>query len=183
MNETKADRSARVEAENSMTPQTELTIKPPMVLKGHKIAPIVWKKLVKLYASIEGKIATPFDEDLLVQYCLLIEELPWLTGMRSAAETEYKSIQKQIAKSRPLKLSDETYKNYLNLLNQFNALLARIQGLDARIDGKRKLIHSLSQSLYLTPRARAGVAPPVKEPETPKSEMDKLLDRGYDYGK
>jgi hypothetical protein len=48
--------------------------------------------------------------------------------------------------------------------------------MDARLDGKRKLLHSIAQSLYLTPRSRAGVAPPEKEPEKPKSEMDELLD-------
>ena len=37
--------------------------------------------------------------------------------------------------------------------------------LDARLDGKGKYLHSLEQSLYLTPRSRAGVAPVQKEKE------------------
>ena len=61
-------------------------------------------------------------------------------------------------------------------LMQANALIQRFQGMDARLDGKRKLIFSLAQSLYLTPRSRAGVAPEEKDGEEPQSDMDKLLD-------
>jgi phage terminase small subunit len=50
--------------------------------------------------------------------------------------------------------------------------------MDARLDGKRKLLHTLSQSLYLTPRSRAGVAPEQKEPEHDDDPMDKLLNEG-----
>ena len=175
INETKADRAARVSAEMSMIPKTELTNRPPAALKGHKLAPAVWKKIVNLYASTDGKIATSFDEDLLIQYCLCIEELPWLSDMRTAVEGEYKAIQKQVTKLRSAKMSDEGLKNYLSLLNQLNALLTRLQSFDARIDGKRKLIHSLSQSLYLTPRSRAGVAPAQREEDDPMDEMETLL--------
>lgn len=65
--------------------------------------------------------------------------------------------------------------DYVNALTQANALLQRFQGMDARMDGKRKLVFALAQSLYLTPRSRAGVAPTEKEPEEPKSEMEKML--------
>ena len=64
----------------------------------------------------------------------------------------------------------ESFKNYLRLLEQYGALLARLQGIDARLDGKRKLIHLLAQSLYLTPRSRAGVVPPQKEEEEPSND-------------
>ena len=174
INETKEARSARIAAEKSITPKSDLPTIPPLELKGHKTASIVWKKIVKLYASIDGKIATSFDEDLLIQYCLLIEEMPWLAEMRGTVEGEYKAVQKQVNKIRGSKMSDDAYKNYLRLLDQLNALLARIQGLDARLDGKRKLIHSLSQSLYLTPRSRAGVAPPEKPKEN--KEVDPMSD-------
>ena len=56
-----------------------------------------------------------------------------------------------------------------------NELYTKWQGADARLDGKRKLLHDLEKSLYLTPRSRAGVEPPTKEPDVPKSEMEGLL--------
>lgn len=47
--------------------------------------------------------------------------------------------------------------------------------LDARVDQKRKLLFSLRQSLYLTPRSRAGaVNTPAEEPEKEDS-LDGLL--------
>ena len=48
--------------------------------------------------------------------------------------------------------------------------------LDSRADLKRDLMFKLRQSLYMTPRARAGVAPTSKEPEEPPSELEQLLD-------
>jgi hypothetical protein len=66
-------------------------------------------------------------------------------------------------------------KDYFNALAQANALLQRFQGMDARLDGKRKLIYALAQSLYLTPRSRAGVAPTEKEPDEPGGEIEKYI--------
>jgi hypothetical protein len=66
-------------------------------------------------------------------------------------------------------------KDYLGALFQANALLQRYQGMDARLDGKRKLVFTLAQAMYLTPRSRAGVAPKQKEEEQPKNEMEELL--------
>ena len=61
-------------------------------------------------------------------------------------------------------------------MEQYNALVARLIGIDARLDGKRKLEHTLAQSLYLTPRARAGVAPADRKPPEPANEMAALLE-------
>jgi hypothetical protein len=71
---------------------------------------------------------------------------------------------------------NDALKDYFNALAQANALLQRFQGMDARLDGKRKMVFALAQSMYLTPRSRAGVAPPEKPPEKPKSKMGGLLD-------
>lgn len=53
--------------------------------------------------------------------------------------------------------------------------LSLLVKLDARADRKRSLHHKMMQSLYLTPRSRAGASPPPKPPEEPISEMDLLL--------
>ena len=160
----------RRDAESAMTPRTTLTLKPPPALKGHKPAADVWRRVVGLYAEIDGTIATGFDYDLLIKYCLLEEECDWLAGIRASIDKQHRAAAKKLAKARP-----DDMDAYYKAMGQLNALLTRLQGFDARLDGKRKLLHDLSKSLYLTPRSRAGVAPPTKEPDEPKSEMESLL--------
>ena len=173
--ETKAARAARTSAEATMTPRTALTRKPPAVLTGRKVASATWKRLVGLYAELDGTIVTAFDHDLLAKYCLLQEELVELADMRTTIKKEWQAKLKEAAVMKRSKLTTETVKDYLHLCDIANALFARFQGMDARMDGKRKLGLAYEQSLYITPRSRAGVAPPEKEPEPPKSEMDDLL--------
>ena len=167
--DTKSERKARAGAESAMTPLTALPLKPPPILKGHKLATETWKRVVKLYDETEGKIATSFDQDVLVEYCMVKQEISWLFELRGDVENEYKNVKRSASR-----IKDPGEK--VKLLEVSAALLARLQGFDARLDGKRKLLHSLAQSLYLTARSRAGVEPPTKEPDTPKSEMDDLLD-------
>jgi phage terminase small subunit len=172
-NDTRADRQQRTAAESAMTPRTQLKLTIPTRLKGHAQAAATWKRIVGLYAEIDGVIATSFDEDLLIKYCLLEEEVIELAQMRKTIQKDWETNQKAAKKIKP---KTETLKDWVQMWNIVNALFQRFQGMDARLDGKRKLLLALSQSLYLTPRSRAGVAPPEKEPEKPKSEMDNLLD-------
>lgn len=153
-----------------MEPIEELTVSPPAGLKGHKHAAATWKRLVKLYSETDGKIVTAFDADLLVKYCLLEEECVALESIRDDTLSEHNDLKKILGKwSKP---KPDEMKNFINLLEQKNALLARYQGLDARLDGKRKLLHALAQSLYLTPRSRAGAEPPRKEKQKPDPLAD-----------
>jgi len=169
----KADRAARAAAEESMQPKTQLSLKPPAALKGHAPASKTWIRMVGLYFETKGKIITAFDEDVLIKYCLAEEELLELFEMRSEIKKTWKIHLKWLNNLKP---KGDQIKDYLAALQQANALLQRFQGMDARFDNKRKLIFSLAQSLYLTPRSRAGVAPEEKDPEKPKSPMEKLLD-------
>ena len=171
--DTKDEREARTVAESSMAPKTVLTTKPPAALKGHKHASSVWKRLVGLYNETEGTIITAFDEDQLVKYCLAEEELDELFKLRAEIKKLWTTHAKWLSKLKP---KADQLKDYFNALGQANALLQRFQGMDARMDGKRKLVFSLAQSLYLTPRSRAGVAPAEKEPPEPDDPMGKLLD-------
>jgi len=109
-----------------------------------------------------------------VKYCLLEEEVVELGGMRATIKKEWETALKQANKIKP---TTDTLKEWVQMWNIVNALFQRFQGIDARLDGKRKLLHTLSQSLYLTPRSRAGVEPPTKPVEEPKSDMDNLLDQ------
>jgi hypothetical protein len=172
-NDTKADKDRRQRAEQSFTPKTVLSKTPPSALQGHAQARGVWSRLVGLYFETEGTIVTAFDADLLIKYCLAEEELIELLKLRAEIKKLWDTHSKWLAKLKP---APDLLKDYFNALAQAAALLQRFQGMDARLDNKRKLIVAMAQSLYLTPRSRAGVAPPEKPPEKPKSEMGDLLE-------
>ncbi len=170
---TKREKSARAASESASAPKTQLTTRPPDRLKGHRAAIEVWKRLIGLYAETQGTMITAFDEDVLVKYCLAEEDLQELFLLRAQIKKLWTAHTRLL---KTLKPTAKNLKEYFGALMQANALLQRYQGMDARMDGKRKLVFSLAQSLYLTPRARAGVAPAPKAKEEPEDEMDQLLD-------
>ena len=156
-----------------MQPRTALTRKPPAALVGHKTAIATWKWAIGLYSEVEGRIATAFDENLLIRYCLAYEQYFHDQNLLKEITEDYRKMLKVVQK---IKSNPENYGNIAKLWTQVNAIGQRMQGMDGRLDNKSKMLHSMEQSLYLTPRARAGVEPPMKEPEQPKSEMEKVLD-------
>jgi phage terminase small subunit len=161
---TKEEIEQREAAEAATTPTTQISTEPPAVLKKHQVARETWSRLVQLYLEAQGTLITAFDADLLAKYCILEQECQWLEGKRAEVDRNAVKLDKQLAKMNP---KGEQLKVYAQLLEQYNALNTRVQGLDARLDGKRKLLHSLAQSLYLTPRSRAGVTPPEKTKPKP----------------
>ncbi len=171
--DTKADRVARESAEAAMLPTTQITVKPPAALKGHAHASATWKRILSLFNETKGTIVTAFDQDLLIKYCLAEEELNELAGLRRVVFKLWNTHLKFLEKMKP---TGDGLKDYFNALGQANALLQRFQGVDARLDGKRKMVYEMAKSLYLTPRSRTGVAPAEKEAEEPQDEMDQLLD-------
>lgn len=171
--DTKQERSARESAEAALNPTTQLTREPPADLKGHEHARKTWKRLVSLYFETQGTIITAFDADVLIKYCLAEEELLELFALRKSIRKLWETHTKLLAKLKP---DNKNLKAYFGAVAAANALLQRFQGMDARLDGKRKMIFSLAQSLYLTPRSRAGVAPAEKPQEETQDEMSKLLD-------
>lgn len=171
-NDTKSDRAARNAAESAMKPKTPLSLDVPSGLNGHKIASATWKRIVGLYLETDGDIATSFDVDLLVKYCLLEEEVVQLAKMRESMRDDWQTNQKTAKKIKP---KSDTLKTWVQMWDVVNGMFQRFQGMDARLDGKRKLLLSVSQSLYLTPRSRAGVAPPEKEKPPEKKGMEAIL--------
>ncbi|MBI5933277.1 MAG: hypothetical protein HY867_06180 [Chloroflexi bacterium] len=174
---TRAERTSRADAESAVIPSTVLTLRAPAPLTGHPAASATWKRMIALQnqtkAAQDGKpIITAFDEDLLVKYCLLEEEVLELAKMRKQMRTDWEENQKAAKKIKP---KAETLKTWVQMWDVVNGMFQRFQGMDARLDGKRKLLHSIAQSLYITPRSRAGMAIPEAGPEEPKSEMDDLL--------
>lgn len=161
-----------------MTPRTALTARPPADLKGHPRATAVWKRTLTLYGETEAKIVTGFDQGILVDYCLLVEQLIELDELRRQSLDSHgimlKSLKTLIAK---LKRSDPktALAEQMAIAEKLDMVLGQIIKIDGRTERKRVVIHTLRQSLYLTPRSRAGVAPAEREEEI-KDEMSKLLD-------
>ena len=157
-----------------MRPSTELTDHVPPELFGdeHAVAKKTWRRVLGLYAEVDGAIATAFDRDTLIQYCLIVEEIEELAAMRRVMKSDWEAKRKEVAGMR-LDVDDQN--QWVKAWEVVNALYQKFQGLDARLDGKRKHLHTLQQSLYLTPRSRAGVVPPPKEVETQLSMMEQLL--------
>ena len=175
-NLTKEERAAKIALDASLSPLEKLSMTPPAILKKHPLASAMWKKIMKRYASTAGDLVTSFDENILIRYVLTLEEVEWLKGIRSSVETEFRSIEKTISKNRNAKLTDEAYKVYVKTLESYNAILARLVSIDARVDSKNKFVQTMEISLYLNPRSRAGVAPEAATPDEPSEDpMEKLL--------
>jgi len=143
--ETAAERRARVAREDALRPGRGLSVNPPAALKAHPAAQKAWRRLMRLFNDLEAEIVTRLDMDLLLEYCLCLEQIGELDEMR---------------------------KKLLDAEEQDIELFVKI---DARADRKRDHLLKLRQSLYLTPRARAGAAPAQKEKAPPPDDMELLL--------
>ena len=172
--ETKKKKGQRAGAEEALTPTTQISKTAPAVLKDHAHAQATWRRLLGLYLEVKGTIVTSFDADLLVKYCLAEEELGELYSVRQQVKKLWDRHVKVLDKFDG-DIESKDLKWYYNALAQANALLGKYKDFDARLDGKRKMIVTMAQSLYLTPRSRAGVAPPEKPNEEPDSPMEKAL--------
>lgn len=172
MNLASAQRKKRAEGEAALSPREQLPTQPPAELKGHKIAAAEWKARMRDYRSIDGELVTHFDRTLLLRYCLAVEDFYWLFDLRTGILKSYELANNKLSRLR----NTEDLDSYFKLLAQVTTLLARLQGFDARLDGKSKLIHALEQSLYLSPRSRAGAVPPEMPEPKPPDDMETLLD-------
>lgn len=175
--DTNEDKAARESAERMVMPKTQLTVTPPPELKGLKLAAALWREVITLQNETEAAasgspIITGFDRKLLIIYCKLEAECNRLEKKRDEVEKSEKEVWGKIKKIKP---KGEEMKTYIGLLAQYNALNARVQGWDSRLDVKRGLLHKVAMSLYLTPRSRAGVAPTGKAPADDADPMDDLL--------
>ena len=70
-----------------MAPDRGLPMSEPARLRDHKLASEVWRRSMRVYAELESTIVTRLDMDLLVDYCMLMEQLSELDLMR---RTTYK---------------------------------------------------------------------------------------------
>ena len=170
--ETAAEKDARIAGEEALRPAKGLPMSPPARLRDHQVASAAWRRVMRMYAELEGEIVTRLDYDLLVDYCLLIEQVAELDRMRKAAYQVWMRLGEEYDKL----VEDGQAEEALKLIGKMGDAFDGVVKLDGRVDRKRDLVFKLRQSLYLTPRARAGVAPAKKEKEAPKDALEMLLD-------
>lgn len=175
--ESAAEQSQRVRQESRLRPAGTLSKVAPARLKGHKVAAKAWRRLMRLYCELKGEIVTRLDMDHLADYCLLVEQLERVDYMRDVAYQVWLQLagehQKLIEEEKP----DDAILMAIQVVSAFDSVIK----LDTRADRKRDLLLKWRQSLYLTSRSRAGVAPAQKEPEKPKDEFESLLDEVTDF--
>jgi hypothetical protein len=146
-------------------------------LTGHPFASALWRKMISLYNGLAAEIISSLDEGMLVDYCILSEQCIELDFLRTAARAHYNQMKKSMTKAGKSNKLDP--KVLIKLSDSLNWSLNTIVKLDGRVDRKRAFLHTLRQSLYMTPRSRAGVAPQEKEEPAEPSAMAILLDGSY----
>lgn len=147
----KEQRAARLADEEAINPRGAVSSRPPKELAGLSVARKEWKRVIELYSEIEAEIVTRLDVNLLTQYCILYDQIVELDAIRARLAGDEKSD------------------------------IDRLIKLDGRLDRKRALLLQYQQSLYLTPRSRAGVSPRRKGAPEPPDELTQLLDGMTEY--
>lgn len=175
--ETAAEKAVRSGRESQLRPERALPSAAPAALRGHSTAQAAWRRLLRTYAQLEGEIVTRLDLDLLVDYCLLAEQVIQLDKMRLAAYKIWLELSQEHDELVEAEKFDDAVIAGVRVVGAFDAVVK----LDGRADRKRDLLFKLRQSLYLTPRARAGTAPAQKEAEPPPDELELLLNDVTDF--
>jgi phage terminase small subunit len=194
-----------------MKPERGLPMAAPARLKGHDLASEAWRRMMRMYTELESEIVTRLDQELLINYCMLVEQLGEIDLMRKTTYKMWLEIgvkhdqalskiveAKEAAEQAMTAQSEsgvEMPEKGLGSLTEVEkwedraiALASKaldafeaVVKLDGRADRKRALLYQLSQGLYLTPRARAGAAPTKKEEEPEKDPLEMLLDDVSNY--
>ena len=183
--ETKAKKAARIAHESALKPRRDLSANAPARLAGHEVAAATWRRMMRVYNELEAQVVTMMDQDLLIDYCILTEQVGELDELRASSFAAWKHINN----SWPTIEGTLFGKDLIDAIAKLQDAFTDVVKLDGRVDRKRALLLQLRQSLYMTPRARAGAAPKEKEVVAPPDEMEKLLNNagifvaGQDEGK
>lgn len=168
--DTNADKAARARREES-TAGRPLAKAPPPALAKHAVAAATWRRLLREFGELESQLATRLDQDLLVDYCLQMEQVSELDHMRTVAHALWLKLSGEHDRLSQAGQYDAAISIAVSVVGAFDAVLK----LDARADVKRKGLLGLRQALYLTPRSRAGAAPAAKPAPEPADEMEDML--------
>lgn len=175
--ETAAEQAERSGRESSARPERILPLNPPAQLKDRSYARAAWRYLMRRFAETDGEIVSGFDLHLLVNFCQAVEQLVQLNNMRDKAYQAWLQLAEKHQGLVDEGPNEDAVFMAIKVVGAFDAVIK----LDSRIDRKVDLLHKLGQSLYLTPRSRAGAAPKKKEPESPPDDMEQLLGDVSDY--
>lgn len=167
---TKPEIEQRTAQEERMKPGRSLPAM-PRSLKDHPVAQASWRRLMREFNSIDAVLVTRLDMDQLIDYCILEEQKTEIDTMRKAA---YDSLIILI-KARDAALANGLLEDAGKLAGRVVDASDAVIQLDSRSDRKRDLLLKLRQSLYLTPRARAGTAPKDKKEEPPEDPFEAML--------
>ena len=181
--ETLEEKNQRISAEIANKTGRNLPSSAPKELKGHPFARESWRRLMREFESLKAERVDSQDRDMLIAYCLTLEEEQDLLVMRSAALADWKDRREDVLMHRK-HMADydregETWdvlaKQLLQIVNKVQLAYKTVLDIDARLDRKRSSLREYQQQMYLTPRSRAGVVPERAEEEDQLDEMEKLL--------
>lgn len=136
------------------------------------------------FDSLKAERVDSQDRDLLIAYCLTLEEEQELLVMRAAALTDWKDRREDVLLHRRHMVDykqsnadgwEVLAKQLVQIVNKVQSAYKTVLDIDARLDRKRSSLREYQQLLYLTPRSRAGVVPERAEEGDPLDEMEKLL--------
>jgi phage terminase small subunit len=170
--ETKAKKAERAQKEDTLRPKRGLPNDAPGQLKDYPVARATWRAAMREYNDLEREIVTRLDMAHLVDYCMLAQHLSEIEYMRKAAYQAWLELANEYDRLAELEKADEAVIMATKVVGAFDA----VTKLDTRAERKRALIKQWRESLYLTPRARAGTVPPTKEKEVPPDDMEQLMD-------
>jgi phage terminase small subunit len=169
---TKPEIEQRAAQEEALTGGTKLPAMPAR-LKDHPVAQATWRRMKREYDKVEAVVVTRLDMDQLIDYCILEEQKSEIDQMRRAAYDSMLVLAKELEKLRKKGDIEGAAKVASRVIDATNEVVQ----LDSRADRKRDLLMKLRQSLYLTPKARAGAAPKTKLDEPPEDPFEQLLNR------
>lgn len=165
-----------------MTPKRRLPESEPASLTAYPIAAREWRRLIRMYNSLDAEIVSRLDMGMLLDYCMLLEQMTELDKLRAAAVEEWNTakaimdaFRKRVEQNPEVEIDLKTFTKAAEAVNW---AFDKIVKVDGRVDRKRALLLQLRQSLYLTPRSRAGVNPPDKPEPEPDDDMTALLKGG-----
>jgi len=148
---TKEEIAARQKQETKLN-SGQKNYKPSPQVENDMVALAMFKKLKKLYRSIE--YVEGLDENVINRYCLLHSEYSRMVDMRNDITSQYAQSRDPVER---LSLAD------------------RILEIDKRVEKKMDLLVKLEDRLFLNPTARIKNVPKQEN----KKPADPLADQGF----
>ena len=167
---TKPEIEKRNAQEEALQPARALP-KEPARLEGHPVAAKTWRRLLQEFDGLKAVVVTRLDIDLLLDYCLLTEQVEELDELRTSAREVWRGAYEAFLAAKKELSPLEVSKYADKVQGGFDQILK----LDGRADRKRALLLQIRQTMYLTPRSRAGAAPEKKDPPEEPDALETLL--------